>query len=128
MSELTSPIRIDIPGVGSIESADLYLKSEADNVIAEKDAEIARLKAIRKVHVEAIASMEAGLRQDDKELRRQKYKRCLANTEACKHKRWRNDEGFDFARSHRQMLKWLELADKFKEQALNEHKHHLQRK
>ena len=44
MSELTTPIRIDIPGVGSIESADLYLKSEADKVIAEKDAEIARLK------------------------------------------------------------------------------------
>ncbi|MBO7550689.1 MAG: hypothetical protein J6T62_04090 [Fibrobacter sp.] len=35
MSELTTPIRIDIPGVGSIESADLYLKSEVDKVIAE---------------------------------------------------------------------------------------------
>lgn len=34
MSELTTPIRIDIPGVGSIESADLYLKYEADKVIA----------------------------------------------------------------------------------------------
>ena len=33
----------------------VYLKSEADKVIAEKDKEIARLKAIRKVHVEAIA-------------------------------------------------------------------------
>lgn len=42
-----------------------YLKSEADKVIAEKDAEIERLKAIRKVHVEAIESMGAGLLQDE---------------------------------------------------------------
>jgi hypothetical protein len=56
-----------------------YLKSEADNVIAEKDAEIARLKAIRKVHVEAIESMGAGLHQDEKEIRRLRralYKAC----------------------------------------------------
>ena len=31
------------------------------------------------------------------------------------HKRWRNDEGFDYARSTRHMNKWLELAEKFKE-------------
>ena len=35
-------------------------------MIAEKDAEIARLKAIRKVHVEAIESMEAGLQENEK--------------------------------------------------------------
>ena len=34
MSELTTPINIEIPGIGTIESADLYLKSEADKVIA----------------------------------------------------------------------------------------------
>ena len=45
-------------------------KSEADKVIADKDAEIARLKAVRKVHVEAIASMGAGLLQDGEEIRR----------------------------------------------------------
>ena len=39
---------------------------------AELKAENERLKAIRKVHVEAIASMEAGLHQDDKEIRRLK--------------------------------------------------------
>jgi hypothetical protein len=57
----------------------VYDKSEADKVIAEKDAEIARLKAIRKVHVEAIESMGAGLHQDEKEicrLRRALYKAC----------------------------------------------------
>lgn len=44
-----------------------------------------------------------------------KYKRCLANAEACMHKRWRPDEGFDYARSTRHMNKWLEIAEKFKE-------------
>lgn len=91
-----------------------YLKSEADKVIAEKDAEIARLKAIRKVHIEAIESMGAGLLQNDEEIRHQKYKRCLAMAEACMHKRWRTDEGFDYARSTRHMNKWLEIAEQFK--------------
>jgi hypothetical protein len=61
------------------EYAEFYLKYQADKVIAEKDAEIARLKAIRKVHVEAIESMGAGLHQDEKEicrLRRALYKAC----------------------------------------------------
>ena len=68
----------------------VYLKSEADKVIAEKDKEIARLEAIRKVHVEAIASMEAGLHQDEKEIRRLKralYK-ALAN--------WAHEAKFDY--------------------------------
>ena len=67
-----------------------YEKSEADKVIAEKDKEIARLEAIRKIHVEAIASMEAGLHQDEKEIRRLKralYK-ALAN--------WAREAKFDY--------------------------------
>lgn len=91
-----------------------YDKSEADKAIEEKDAEIARLKAICKVHIEAIESMEAGLLQNDEEIRHQKYKRCLANAEACMNKRWRTDEGFDYARSTRHMNKWLEIAEQFK--------------
>lgn len=52
----------------------------------------------------------------DKVIAHQKYKRCLAMAEACMHKRWRLDEeGFDYARSTRQMNKWLELAEKFKD-------------
>ena len=43
-TELTTPIKIEIPGIGTIESADLYLKSEADKVIAEKDEEIDKQK------------------------------------------------------------------------------------
>ena len=122
MSELTSPIRIDIPGVGSIESADLYLKSEADKVIAELNDKLKVQTSIAEeawkevgIYHTSYAEAVKELYEKNKELRLQKYKRCLANAEACKHKRWRNDEGFDFARSNRQMLKWLELADKFKE-------------
>ena len=51
----------------------------------------------------------------DKVIAWHKYKRCLANAEACMHKRWRTDEGFDYARSTRHMNKWLEFAEKFKE-------------
>lgn len=46
----------------------VYLKSEVD-------AEIEKLKAIRKVHIEAITSMGAGLHQDSEEIR--KLKRAL---------------------------------------------------
>lgn len=51
----------------------------------------------------------------DKAIAHSKYKRCVAKAEACMHKRWRTDEGFDYARSTRHMKKWLELAEKFKE-------------
>jgi hypothetical protein len=51
----------------------------------------------------------------DKVIARHKYKLCLAMAKVCMHKRWRNDEGFDYARSTRHMNKWLDLAEKFKE-------------
>lgn len=98
-----------------------YKKSEDDAVIAEKDAEIARLKAIRKVHVEAIGSMEAGLQQDEEEIRHHKYKRCLAMAAYCHtnvhcimgHRLcaladWKK-EWFE-----RWRKRWLELAERFK--------------
>ena len=95
-----------------------YPKSEADNVIAEKDAEIARLKDIRKVHVEAIESMEAGLLQDDDEIRRQKYKRCLAMARWCRTSA-RCDEGlgaFKYRDWYWKWFKrWMKLAEKFKD-------------
>ena len=43
-TELTTPIKIEIPGIGTIESADLYLKSEADAAITKLNAENERLK------------------------------------------------------------------------------------
>ena len=89
------------------EYTEFYIKSEADKVIAEKDEEIAELKKGAKNLI-----IDNYLK--DKEIRHQKQKRCLANAEACMHKRWRPDEGFDYARSTRHMNKWRELAEKFK--------------
>lgn len=56
-------------------------------------------------------------RRHDKTPKRIAQHKEWAKTPAGKksmHKRWRNDEGFDYARSHRHMNKWLELAEKFK--------------
>lgn len=47
-TELTTPIKIEIPGIGTIESADLYLKSDADKVIEELKACIAELETLNR--------------------------------------------------------------------------------
>ena len=66
--ELTTPIKIEIPGIGTIESADLYLKSEADKVI--EDLEVSKIELIKAwVHRCTVT--------EERE-RRQKYTRCLA--------------------------------------------------
>ena len=59
----------------------VYKATEVDALIAEKDKEIAELKdkieklrKVREVHIEAIASMEAGLHQDAKEIESLKAK------------------------------------------------------
>ena len=85
---------------------------------------MSELKAIRSGEIYNIIEYEDCYRTDDlyypkseadKVIAHHKYKRCLAMAEACIHKRWRTEEGFDYARSTRHMKKWLELAEKFKE-------------
>ena len=97
------------------------LKAEKQKLNEEKDAEIQRLENLcesYRIDCDNLAIREANaykeIERADKKLRRHKYKRCLANAEAARHKRWRNDEGFDYARSTRHMKTWLELAEKFK--------------
>lgn len=90
----------------------VYRKSEADAVLAEKDKVISGLK-------EHVKSLILDNYLKDKELRRQKYKRCLANAHICyknsfacanytmpneKYKHWR-----------RWQTIWSEIANKFKE-------------
>ena len=78
-----------IDATDEVREADrFYIMTEADEVIAEKDKEIARLEAIRKVHVEAIASMEAGLHQDEKEIRRLKRALFIALAYKAKYKKY----------------------------------------
>lgn len=95
-----------------------YRKSEADKVIAEKDAEIARLKDIRKVHVEAIESMGAGLLQDDYEIRHQKYKRCFAMAMWCSAELGMLVSTWEFKIKHykKWQKRWLKIAEQFKEE------------
>lgn len=104
----------------------VYYADEADKVIADLEEshkkeveqllmEIVKLKADYK---EACGRLQTANLIKDEQLaatHHHKYKRCKAKAEACMHKRWRTDEGFDYARSTRHMNKWLELAEKFKE-------------
>ena len=46
-AELTTPIKIEIPSIGTIESADLYLKSEVDEAISEIKAKLDKAIAER---------------------------------------------------------------------------------
>ena len=97
MSELKAEQWLDYAG----EPRPCYPKSEADKVIAG-------LK-------EGAKNLILDNYLKDQEIKHHKYKRCLSRAEACMHKRWRTDEGFDYARSTRHMNRWLEFAEKFKE-------------
>ena len=67
-TELTTPIKIEIPGIGTIESADLYLKAEADKVIAE-------LKEVYKDSVDVKVKIWERCKKVEDELR--KHQRAL---------------------------------------------------
>ena len=96
-----------------------YLKSDADKVIAEKDKEIQRLENLcesYRIDCDNLAIREANackeIERDNKQIRHQKYKRCLAMAqvlEVCpitnRKAKWRD-------KWHK---RWLELSEKFKE-------------
>ena len=112
-------------------SNEFYLKSEADKVIAEKDAEIAELQKQVHDYAQGLYVIQA---RAEKELRHTNYKRCLAMAERCKYRmyylaavveqeaskivpskaqiRWyeKRERRMDYWKN-----RWLELAEKFKE-------------
>lgn len=107
------------------DETEFYLKSEADKVIAGKDAEIAELK--EQVSEERSAKVDYkisahdlsdGLKKAYEEIRHNEYKRCLAMASKCRLRaRWFGDNAFYKKEQwalqwHR---RWLELAEKFKE-------------
>jgi len=111
------------------EYTEFYIKSEADKVIAEKDETIDELEERNDELQKATDSAWSKVNAMYDELRRQKYKRCLAMADKCVdlcHKaknlyRWAEDENLEhhynhkiefFARWHQ---RWLTLAEKFKE-------------
>ena len=91
MSELVAhKADVTIPVYGTIADAEVYLKEKADKVIAEKD----------------------------KELRHQKFKRCLAMAMWCDSEMFVSDYEKDKPLSQwfiKWYRRWLELAEKFKE-------------
>ena len=132
MSELKSYDLVDIQDY----RGEVYLKSEADKVIAEKDAVIAQLQAMLEERNSQIGNLDAIAKRNQiaahtlrKKMNHHKYKRCLAMADKCVdlcHKskdlyRWADDENLEhhynhkiefFARWHN---RWLELAEQFKE-------------
>lgn len=107
MSELKA---YRIKGVTLGDTHDVYLKSEADKVIAGL-----------KEHVKSLI-LDNYL--NDKELRRQKYKRCLAMAKKCAaecvvnqdiYKRFETRKSeFRIGLFRKWYLRWLAIAEKFK--------------
>ena len=94
-TELTTPIKIEIPGIGTIESADLYLKSEVDKVIADlKEShkkeveqlliEIVKLKDKLSHKTEFAIQCQMAAHTLQRKLRHCKYKRCMAMANMCR--------------------------------------------
>ena len=102
----------------------VYLKSEVDKVLAEKDTEIAKLKVHRFVGADEVRPV-ATIGNDfyikseaDKVIAHHKYKRCLAMADFCSYKAWYykyNGKEEIFYRWMKFRRVWAELAKKFKE-------------
>lgn len=108
-----------IPVYGSIADAKVYLKSDADKVIAEKDKEIAYLQSQLEL---ARTSMLKSLAQAQHEARHHKYKRYVNMADLC-FREYQTycafiDRGEDYSDKmnfyERWHKRWLELAEKFK--------------
>lgn len=113
MSELTTPIRIDIPGVGSIESADLYLKSEADKVIADLKQKIKQQDVLLGKALNAISESHKHVVSLAGKCNHANYKRCLAMAEQCHIlMTYGPEETSDFYDKWTYI--WQELAEEFK--------------
>ena len=125
MSELTTRFINDTYAeyynTGKHELAQIYLKSEADKVIAELND---KLRAANEQIENLINSASNIMLFQDKvnndkcaELRHHKYKRCLAMAMWCwavkELNRYGDQDYMDFAEKWRK--RWLELAEKFKE-------------
>ena len=136
MSELKAVHAFDVyeayTKTGDDDAAQVYLKSEADKVIAELQAmleernkQVGELKKERdwlaKDRAQAYDDLEKRAQlniKQEESIRHQKYKRCLAMAKWCKSMMVFNDrygtmtKWLHYNRWHK---RWLELAEKFKE-------------
>lgn len=93
--------------------SDVYLKSEADKMIAEKDKEIAESKNYAD---EVNKDFELVDNQNERLLkivRHQKYKRCLAMAKWCL-REYLNCDKYKITFWLKWRRRWLELAEVFK--------------
>ena len=117
--ELTTPIKIEIPGIGTIESADLYLNVEADKVIEfwkkESHDHYERWFSLNKQY-EGWFGKVMRCERAERETRHHKYKRCIGMSKLCQWKMcvfiYHKEKNDFYYRWHK---RWLELAKNFKE-------------
>ena len=119
---------------GVFTTHEIYLKSEADAVIAEKDKEIAELKErvseerSAKVNYKISANdLSDGLKEAYEEIKHHKYKRCLDKAGLCESKEKRLDaiaplfdtdkECWEYNSDYwpKWQEHWLKIAEQFKE-------------
>ena len=115
-----------------IGEGEYYTRTDADNVIAEKDKEIQRLENLcesYRIDCDNLAIREANaykeIERDNNELRHHKYKRCLAMVRIAQDD-WHLHNSF-YAMGHREFEKrkcefyekwrerWLKIAEQFKD-------------
>ena len=132
MSELKAVHAFDVyeayTKTGDDDAAQVYLKSEADKVIADKDAKILALDAevFKQKHHAKLFFDERNYAET--QLRHHKYKRCLDKAEMCKARYDEEDakvngSGASWEYISKEMKywerwrnRWLELAEQFKEE------------
>ena len=99
-----STIMVRVYNADEVDAAIAELKRKLD----DKDKYITRLEALRKVHVEAITSMETRRHQDDKKIRMLYRALCRLRIGFAKH--------FGRVNSGKKIVAyWKAKADKFKE-------------
>lgn len=92
----------------------VYLKSEADKVIAEKDETIDELKERNDELQKATDSAWSKVNAMYDELRHQKYKRCLDKAKLCNERHTFNETNEKRTWLHKWHKRWIAIASKFK--------------
>ncbi|WP_173475075.1 hypothetical protein [Fibrobacter succinogenes] len=103
---------------GDDDAAQVYIKSEADKVIAElKEKQKNEVKELLCLIRDKENNFNRAFDSEEKEIRHQKKKRCLRNAEGCLNKAWYYVEVHDRNASNRMWKwrqRWIAIAEKFK--------------
>jgi len=128
MSELKAFVarKIDDGACDPVPCVEVYIRSEADKVIAELEDEALQYKVLDKEHCRDLNTQE---RFFAKQIAHNKYKRCMVIARWCitekvyfhyRYDDWR-DKGYDRSYKWNKVVfwnkwarRWLELAEKFK--------------